>query len=109
MIGQRINRNGVFASFVVSILFFVIGIVMAAAAVNMVMLIAGRGFQGFGAGAVITCVYYSITLGYPDKLRTTILAMFSSAYILPALIGPYIAGLLAEYFSWRFVFWLVRA
>lgn len=107
IIGQRINKNGVYVSFVASILFFVIGIVIAATSVNMVMLILGRVFQGFGAGAIITCVYYSITLGYPDKLRTKILAMFSSAYILPALIGPYIAGLLAELLSWRFVFWLV--
>lgn len=107
IIGQRINKNGVFTSFVASILFFVIGIVIAATSVNMVMLIVGRVFQGFGAGAIITCVYYSITLGYPDKLRTKILAVFSSAYILPALIGPYIAGLLAEFFSWRVVFWLV--
>lgn len=107
IIGQRINRNGLFASFAISILFFVFGIVIAAIAVNMFMLIIGRVFQGFGAGAVITCVYYSITLGYPDNLRTKILALFSSAYILPALIGPYIAGLIAEYLSWRFVFWLV--
>lgn len=107
IIGQRINRNGVFTSFAISILFFVFGIVIAAIAVNMFMLIIGRVFQGFGAGAVITCVYYSITLGYPDNLRTKILALFSSAYILPALIGPYIAGLIAEYLSWRFVFWLV--
>lgn len=107
VIGQRISKNGLFASFIASILFFVIGIVVAASAVNMVMLIVGRLFQGFGAGAIITCVYYSITLGYPDRLRTKILAMFSSAYILPALVGPYIAGLIAELLSWRFVFWLV--
>jgi len=107
VIGQRINKNGVFASFVASILIFVVGIVIAATSVNMIMLIIGRVFQGFGAGAVVTCVYYSITLGYPDRLRTKILAMFSGAYILPALIGPYIAGLLAEHLSWRFVFWLV--
>ncbi|MFF2481716.1 MFS transporter [Paenibacillus sp. NPDC058071] len=107
VVGQRINKNGVLASFSVSILFFVVGIVIAALSVNMMMLIIGRVFQGFGAGAIITCVYYSITLGYPDRLRTKILAMFSSAYILPALIGPYIAGLLAEYVSWRFVFWFV--
>jgi len=107
VIGQRINKHGVYASFVASILVFVTGIVIAAASTNMIMLITGRAFQGFGAGAVITCVYYSITLGYPDKMRTKILAMFSGAYILPALIGPYIAGLLAEHLSWRFVFWLV--
>ncbi|MFU1797444.1 MFS transporter [Paenibacillus azoreducens] len=107
VIGQQINKNGVFASFIAAILIFVVGIVIAATSVNMVMLIIGRLFQGFGAGSIITCVYYSITLGYPDQLRTKILAMFSSAYILPALVGPYIAGLLAELLSWRFVFWLV--
>ncbi|NQX47676.1 MFS transporter [Paenibacillus tritici] len=107
IIGARINKNGVFASFGLSILFFVIGIVIAATSVNMITLLIGRVFQGFGGGAIITCVYYSITLGYPDKLRTRILALFSGAYILPALIGPYIAGLLAEHISWRVVFWLV--
>ncbi|REK75601.1 MFS transporter [Paenibacillus paeoniae] len=107
IIGQRMNRNGVFASFVVSILVFLAGIIVAAASVNMLMLISGRVLQGFGAGAVITCVYYMITLGYPNHLRTKILAMFSAAYILPALIGPYVAGLLTEHFSWRAVFWLV--
>ncbi|MDR7248308.1 MFS transporter [Bacillus pumilus] len=107
IIGTRINKNGVFASFGISILFFVIGIVIAATSVNMITLIIGRVFQGFGGGGIITCVYYSITLGYPDKLRTKILALFSGAYILPALIGPYIAGLIAEQISWRGVFWLV--
>lgn len=107
VIGQRISKNGVFAVFIVSNLLFVAGIVLAATSVNMYILIIGRVLQGFGAGAIITCVYYSITLGYPDHLRTKILAMFSSAYILPALIGPYIAGLISELISWRFVFWLV--
>lgn len=107
VIGQQIDKNGVYKSFVVSILIFVTGIVIAATSFNIYMLIGGRAFQGFGAGALLTCVYSSITLSYPDSLRTKILAAFSSAYILPALIGPYIAGLLAENLSWRFVFWLV--
>ncbi len=107
IVGQQIGKIGVYRSFSLSIVLFVAGILIAAASVNMPMLIAGRAFQGFGAGAIVTCVYYSITLSYPDALRTKILAAFSSAYILPALIGPYIAGLLAEYVSWRFVFWLV--
>ncbi|MNO37763.1 Multidrug resistance protein 3 [compost metagenome] len=107
VIGQQIDKNGVYKSFVISILVFVGGIVIAATSFNMYMLIIGRALQGFGAGALVTCVYSSITLSYPDSLRTKILAAFSSAYVLPALIGPYIAGLLAEHLSWRFVFWLV--
>ncbi|WP_019423108.1 MFS transporter [Paenibacillus sp. OSY-SE] len=107
IMGQKIGKRGVAPSFIASIFIFVIGIIIAATSVNMHMLIAGRAFQGFGAGAIITCVYYSITLRYPDALRTKILAAFSSAYILPALIGPYLAGLIAEFASWRFVFWCV--
>lgn len=107
IIGQQIGKIGVFRSFSLSIVIFVIGILLAATSMNMLMLIGGRALQGFGAGAIITCVYYSITLSYPDALRTKILGAFSGAYILPALIGPYFAGLLAEYVSWRFVFWIV--
>ncbi|WP_232697387.1 MFS transporter [Brevibacillus daliensis] len=107
VIGQQIGKIGVYRSFTLSIIIFVVGILLAATSWNMPMLIGGRAFQGFGAGASITCVYYSITLSYPDGLRTKILAAFSSAYILPAMIGPYFAGLLAEYVSWRLVFWLV--
>ncbi|NGP61834.1 MFS transporter [Paenibacillus thiaminolyticus] len=107
IMGQQIDRRGVTRSFMAAIIIFVIGIVVAASAVNMYMLIAGRALQGFGAGASITCVYYSITLRYPDALRTKILAAFSGAYILPALIGPYLAGVIAELASWRFVFWFV--
>ncbi|MBE1556239.1 MFS transporter [Sporosarcina limicola] len=107
VIGNQIDKNGLFKSFVVSILIFVAGIVIAATSINMQMLIGGRAFQGFGAGALLTCVYSSIALSYPDELRTKILAAFSSAYVLPALIGPYMAGLLAESLSWRFVFWFV--
>jgi len=105
--GQQIDKKGVFKPFVWGIGLFVIGIIIAAASVNMFMLVGGRVFQGFGAGTIVTCVYYSITMCYPDHLRTKILAAFSSAYILPALIGPYVAGVLAEFVSWRFVFWFV--
>lgn len=107
IMGQQIDRRGVTRSFMAAIIMFVIGIAVAASAVNMYMLIAGRALQGFGAGASITCVYYSITLRYPHALRTKILAAFSGAYILPALIGPYLAGVIAELASWRFVFWFV--
>ncbi|UVI28298.1 MFS transporter [Paenibacillus spongiae] len=107
VMGKQVDKRGVVQPFIWAIAIFVVGIVIAALSFNMLMLIVGRAFQGFGAGSIITCVYYSITLSYPDKIRTKILAAFSSAYILPALIGPYIAGLLAEFISWRFVFWFV--
>ncbi|MBU7317017.1 MFS transporter [Paenibacillus oleatilyticus] len=107
VMGQQIDKRGVFKSILASFGIFVLGIVIAAVSFNMHMLIVGRAFQGFGAGALITCVYTSVTLSYPDALRTKILAAFSMAFVLPSLIGPYVAGLIAAYISWRFVFWIV--
>ncbi|WP_028596614.1 MFS transporter [Paenibacillus assamensis] len=107
VIGKRIDKHGVFKSMILSFVIFVVGIVVAAISSHMLILIIGRAFQGFGAGALITCVYYSAAVHYPDSLRTKILASFSMAFVLPALIGPYIAGYAAAHVSWRFVFLMV--
>nr|WP_258403593.1 MFS transporter [Paenibacillus pabuli] len=107
VMGQQVDKRGVFTSMLVSCSVFVLGTIVAAVSLNMHMLIAGRALQGFGAGALITCVYTCVTLHYPDALRTQILAGFSMAFVLPSLIGPYVAGLIASYISWRFVFWIV--
>ncbi|WP_289141838.1 MFS transporter [uncultured Brevibacillus sp.] len=105
--GQLVDKKGPAQPFITMILLFAVGIVVAAIAPNMPILLIGRILQGFGAGALINCVYTIITLRYPDFLRPQILAVFSSAYILPGLFGPYIAGLIAEQLSWRYVFWLI--
>ncbi|WP_312114232.1 MFS transporter [Brevibacillus reuszeri] len=105
--GQLVDKKGPAQPFITMILLFAIGIVVAAIAPTMPILLIGRILQGFGAGALINCVYTIITLRYPDSLRPQILAVFSSAYILPGLFGPYIAGLIAEQLSWRYVFWLI--
>ncbi|WP_414850654.1 MFS transporter [Brevibacillus sp. IT-7CA2] len=105
--GQFVDRKGSAQPFIVTIVLFAVGIVVAAIAPDMLTLLLGRVMQGFGAGALINCVYTMITLRYPDSLRPQILAVFSSAYILPGLFGPYVAGIIAEQLSWRYVFWLI--
>lgn len=93
VMGQQVDQRGIFNSILVSITVFVLGTVTAKQpSVNMYMLIGGRVFQGFGAGALITCVYTCVTLYYPDSLRTQILAAFSMAFVAPSLIGPYLCG-----------------
>ncbi|MED4732088.1 MFS transporter [Aneurinibacillus migulanus] len=107
IVGQQIDRSGPAFPFIFALFIFSIGLIIAAVTQSMLVLIIARALQGFGAGAILTCVYTSISLSYPDELRTKILAVFSSAYVLPALIGPYVAGIIAQYSSWRFVFWVI--
>ncbi|MDF2716149.1 MAG: transporter [Paenibacillus sp.] len=105
VIGRQIDRKGPAAPFTIAIILFAAGLILAAVTGNMIVLIASRALQGFGAGAMMTCVYTAISLSYPDELRAKILGAFGTAYVLPSMIGPYVAGVIAQQLSWRFVFW----
>ncbi|WP_433923568.1 MFS transporter [Paenibacillus taichungensis] len=105
VVGRIIDRRGPAVPFTLALLLFIVGLVAAATAGDMYTMIASRAMQGLGAGAMMTCVYTAISLSYPDELRAKILGAFGTAYVLPSMLGPYIAGLIADQWSWRFVFW----
>lgn len=105
VIGRQIDRKGPALLFTMAILIFAVGLILAALANNMYVLIGSRALQGFGAGAMYTCIYTAISLSYPDELRAKILGALGTAYVLPSMLGPYVAGVIAQQFSWRFVFW----
>ncbi|MEK3916847.1 MFS transporter [Paenibacillus sp. FSL H7-0331] len=105
VVGRLIDRKGPAAPFTYALILFIVGLVVAATASDMVVMILARAMQGLGAGAMMTCVYTAISLSYPDELRAKILGAFGTAYVLPSMLGPYVAGVIAEQWSWRFVFW----
>ncbi|MEF2243384.1 MFS transporter [Paenibacillus sp. IITD108] len=105
VVGRQVDRKGPAILFSIAICLFAVGLIAAAVADNMYVLIAARALQGFGAGAMYTCIYTAISLSYPDELRAKILGALGTAYVLPSMLGPYVAGLIAEQWSWRFVFW----
>ena len=86
--GQQVDRLGVAWPLRVSLVLFGAGLLVGALSPNMIVLISARALQGLGGGALATCVYATINTAYPDALKTRMLAAFSSAFVLPALIGP---------------------
>jgi MFS family permease len=68
------------------------------------VLLLGRALQGFGGGGLGAIAYLAIARGYPERLRPRVLALVSSAWVLPALVGPAVAGQVADHLSWRLVF-----
>lgn len=86
---------------------FAIGSIVSGAAPSLAVLVAGRLVQGVGSGAVIVAIYVIIVRTYPEALHPQAFSVLSTAWVLPALLGPPIAGWLAETLSWRIVFWLV--
>jgi MFS family permease len=83
------------------------GAVVAGAAGGLSTLVAGRVLQGAGSGLTIVAVYVLIARAYAVDLRPKAFSVIAAAWIVPSLIGPVVAGWLADSVSWRAVFWLV--
>jgi MFS family permease len=83
---------------------FAVGLVIGGTAPTMAVLVAGRAVQGLGAGVVPAVAYVAISRGYPDACRPRMFAVLSTAWVIPGLIGPAIAALVAAAVGWRWVF-----
>ncbi|WP_223695319.1 MFS transporter [Leifsonia poae] len=93
-------RNALFAS----VGLFVIGLVLAGTAQSMGLFVAGRLVHGLGGGALTVALYVIVARVYPPPLHPKIFAGFAAAWVIPSLIGPLIAGIVAETVGWRWVF-----
>lgn len=102
--GAEADRHGPARPFLLAVLLFVAGLVLAGLAPSMGILIAGRVVQGLGAGGISSVSYVAIGRGYPEQVRPRMLAVTSSAWVIPGLIGPALAGVVADFVGWRWVF-----
>jgi MFS family permease len=80
------------------------GLLVAGTATGMTQLLVGRVLQGWGAGAVTVASYVLIAVVYPERSHPAVFGLMSSAWVLPSLIGPPIAGVVTERLSWHWVF-----
>ena len=85
-------------------LIFLVGSVASALAWNMVSLIAFRGLQGLGAGAIMATVNTLAGDLYSVPERARVNGWLSSVWGVAAIVGPTLGGAFAEYASWRWIF-----
>jgi MFS family permease len=102
--GSLIDRSGVVRPFLIGLTLFAVGLALAGAAVSMPMLIGARFIQGLGGGAIPPIAYVAIGRSLPEHLRPQMFATMSTAWILPGIFGPAVAGVVAEAFNWRLIF-----
>ncbi|MGI4894083.1 MAG: MFS transporter, partial [Janthinobacterium lividum] len=49
-------------------------------------------------------LYVTVALVYPQRLRPAVFGVFASAWVIPSLVGPLLAGFVAARFGWPWVF-----
>ncbi|GGM03959.1 MFS transporter [Deinococcus aerophilus] len=99
------DRRGLAVSTVLALSVFAAGLLVAGLAPSMTGFVLGRLIQGLGAGGLGALPWAVISTRYPEVARARMLAAVSSAWLLPALVGPLIASVIAAQWSWRAVFW----
>jgi MFS family permease len=102
--GREADRRGPAIPFVAGLVLFGSGLAVAGLAPSMGVLVAGRVLQGIGAGAVPSVAYASIGRSLPRPLQARMMAVLSTAWVVPGLAGPALAAEVAHLFGWRWVF-----
>lgn len=102
--GEWCDRRGPATPLHSSVGVFVAGLLIAGFAPTMEVLVAGRFVQGLGSGGLMVALYVVVARVYPNDRHPAIFAAFSAAWVVPSLIGPTVAALVTELFSWHWVF-----
>ena len=102
--GGEADLHGPAGPFALGVGLFVAGLLIGGLAPTMAVLIVGRAVQGFGGGVIGSVAYVAVGRGYPESAKPRMLALLSSAWVVPGLIGPALAGIVADHVGWRWVF-----
>ncbi|WP_395399722.1 MFS transporter [Arthrobacter sp. UC242_113] len=102
--GNWSDRRGPIGPLLASVAVFALGLLVAGTAGTMWAVVAGRLVQGLGGGAMTVALYVVVARVYPPVLHPKIFAAFSAAWVIPSLVGPFAAGLVAQLASWHWVF-----
>jgi EmrB/QacA subfamily drug resistance transporter len=102
-LSDRFGRRNVLF---IGVIIFLAGSALCGLAQEMWQLIAFRGIQGLGAGAIVPVALATIGDLFPPADRARLQAAFSSLFVLAFLIGPTLGGVLTDTIGWRWVFYI---
>ena len=104
VVGGAIDRGGLAVPFAIGLGLFAIGLLIGGLSPSMPILVGARFLQGLGAGTIQPIAYVAIGRTLPESLRPRMFATLSTAWVLPGVIGPAIAGTVGDTVGWRYVF-----
>ena len=92
--------------YLVSILIFLVGSVLAGMAQSMMALTVFRVIQGIGAGGNFALVYIVLSDISEPENRGRMMSYASFVWGLASVLGPSLGGFIVSWVSWRWIFYI---
>lgn len=97
-------RYGLRAPMCLAALVFGLGCFLSALAPTMLLLLAGRVFQGLGGGGLVAMGFVAVGVIFPRRYTARAMAAVSTFWGVSAFLGPLIGGFFVEFATWRWGF-----
>ncbi|MGX9136116.1 MDR family MFS transporter [Rummeliibacillus sp. JY-2-4R] len=100
---QRFTTRQLFAT---SLTLSILGSIIAAIAPSFSILLLARIFQALGTAIILPLMMTVILMVYPVEKRGAAMGKIGLVIIFAPAIGPTLAGLILEKFTWHLIFWI---
>lgn len=99
--GEASDRRGPAEPMLAGLTLFGAGLLLSGTASSFLPFLVGRAVSGLGAGVQMVATYVLVAAAYPVGVQPRVFGLISAGWVLPSLLGPPIAGVLATEISWR--------
>ncbi|PLA37941.1 MFS transporter [Corynebacterium coyleae] len=102
-LGDRVGRRTTFAA---GVALFIGGSLLAGLSTTATTLITARAVQGVGGALVLPATLSSVNSLFHGKDRAAAFGVWGAVMSGTAALGPLLGGVLTQYFSWQWIFWV---
>ncbi len=102
-LGDHFGRRRIFA---IGIAVFTLSSIWCGLSPNVLQLILARAVQGIGGALLVPGSLAIISASFSDEQRGRAIGTWSGFSALTTVVGPVLGGVLVQYASWRWVFFL---
>jgi EmrB/QacA subfamily drug resistance transporter len=106
LMGQVSDRYGHSRIYVLSLIIFMAGSILVALSANLQWMVGARVIQAIGGGAVVPIAMAIVGDLYVGKNRAVALGIIGAAVEAGGALGPFYGAVLAQFWGWRWIFWI---
>ena len=102
--GPWADRYGLRRVLTIALALLGAGLALVAIAPNMQAFLGARFVEGVGDGLDYAMSFTAIAKSFPDHLRTRMMSLNATMWVVPGLIAPGLGAYVATHFGWRWAF-----